>query len=137
MKLFNTRKIAKLALAALAFTAAHTGVASAQDYNDWSSISPWGLEMQDEYGDIHYVDPYAYDSQVDIYGNVYSDYTGQMDPGIGMYDLTPAWQDNSGYGGYDAGSSYSWSEYDSSAYTSTESDNWSSGGLYDTTWMFE
>ena len=89
MKTLKTLIIAAVSLAAAA------GIASAQDYMDWSSISPYGLEMQDQYGDIHYVDPYAYDSQVDIYGNVYSSYGYEMQPGIGMYDLTPAWQDNS------------------------------------------
>ncbi|MEM7766793.1 MAG: hypothetical protein AAF253_04815 [Pseudomonadota bacterium] len=137
MNPFNARTLAKLALAAFALTTAQAGTAAAQDYNDWSSISPYGLEMQDEYGNIHYVDPYAYDSQADIYGNVYSDYSGTMDPAIGMYDLTPAWQDNSYGGGYNTGSAYEWSEYDSSAYTSSESSNWAPGGLYDTSWMFE
>ncbi|MEM0986015.1 MAG: hypothetical protein AAGJ32_07195 [Pseudomonadota bacterium] len=128
MKRFNTNAIVKFAIAAVAFAAAGAGAASAQDYNDWSSISPWGLEMQDQYGDIHYVDPYAYDSQVDIYGNVYSDYNGEMDPSIGMYDLTPAWQDNS----YDTGSEYSWSEYDSSAYSTG-----SSSSTSDSSWIWE
>ena len=74
---------------AVALTIGTSGVASSQDYNDWSTISPWGLEMQDQYGDFHYVDPYAYDSQVDVYGNVYSDYSGSMTPSAGMYDLSP------------------------------------------------
>ncbi|MEO0467355.1 MAG: hypothetical protein AAF216_12505 [Pseudomonadota bacterium] len=101
------KTLAKIALAALALTTAVTGTAAAQDYNDWSTMSAWGLEMVDEYGNTHYVDPYAYDSQVDIYGNVYSDYSGQMDPSLGMYDLTPAWSDNSyGYGGTTESFSY-------------------------------
>lgn len=119
--------IAKLALAASAAAALTAGAANAQDYTDWSTMSAYGLEMVDQFGNIHYVDPYAYDSQVDIYGNVYSNYNYGMDPSIGMYDLTPSNQ----------GSAYEWSEYDSSAYTSSESGNWAKGGLYDTTWMFD
>ena len=119
--------IAKLALSASATAALLAGAASAQDYNDWSTISPYGVEMLDQFGYVHYVDPYAYDSQVDIYGNVYSNYNYSMDPSVGMYDLTPSNQ----------ATTNSWSEYDSSAYTSTESGNWAKGGLYDTTWMFD
>lgn len=119
--------ISKLALSATAAAAVIAGAASAQDYNDWSTISPYGLEMVDQFGNVHYVDPYAYDSQVDNYGNVYSNYNYSMDPSVGMYDLTPNTQ----------ASTNSWSEYDSSAYTSTESSNWAPGGLYDTTWMFD
>ncbi len=63
--------------------------ASAQYYGNWAegSISPWGMEMYDDYGNSHFVDPYAYDSQVDIYGNVYSNDYGYMDPQVGMNDL--------------------------------------------------
>ncbi|MEM9736778.1 MAG: hypothetical protein AAF908_09265 [Pseudomonadota bacterium] len=69
--------------------------AAAQDYNNWSTMTPYGLEMVDPYGTIYYVNPYAYDSQVDVYGNVYSDPYGTMAPSAGMYDLTP----NTGTGG--------------------------------------
>ena len=101
-------KFVRTLTAIAAATVCLTGIASAQDYNDWSSISPYGLEMQDQYGGIHYVDPYAYDSQVDVYGNVYSSYGYEMDPGLGMYDLTPAWQDNS----YSSGSSSTYGPYE-------------------------
>ncbi|WP_370336437.1 hypothetical protein [Parvularcula marina] len=121
------KTISKLALSAIAATTVIAGAASAQDYSDWSTISPYGLEMVDQFGNVHYVDPYAYDSQVDNYGNVYSNYNYSMDPSVGMYDLTPSNQ----------ASTNSWSEYNSSAYTSTESSNWAPGGLYDTTWMFD
>ncbi len=107
-------KLANLAAAVVLAATALTGAAAAQDYNDWSSISPYGLEMQDQFGDIHYVDPYAYDSQVDVYGNVYSSYSGELDPGIGLYDLTPAWQDNSSSWG--TPSTDSWSYLDSNPY---------------------
>ena len=65
------------------------GTAAAQDSGYWAegSISPWGMEMYDDYGNSHFVDPYAYDSQVDIYGNVYSNDYGYMDPQVGMNDL--------------------------------------------------
>ncbi|MEL6479212.1 MAG: hypothetical protein AAFR17_17930 [Pseudomonadota bacterium] len=69
--------------------AALSAPAQAQDYNNWSTISPYGLEMVDPYGNVYYVDPYAYDSQVDAYGNVTSSYGYDMSPGVGMYDLTP------------------------------------------------
>ncbi|MEO0465593.1 MAG: hypothetical protein AAF216_03545 [Pseudomonadota bacterium] len=90
----------KIALSALALVAATTATAaSAQDYLDWSSMAPGGLEMVDPYGNVYTVDPWASDSQVDAYGNVVSSYGYQMDESLGMYDLTPAWQDNSyGYG---------------------------------------
>ncbi len=108
-------KLATRLAAAIAFAAtALTGAAAAQDYNDWSSISPYGLEMQDQYGGIHYVDPYAYDSQVDVYGNVYSSYNYDLEPGIGLYDLTPAWQDNSG--GWGATTTDSFSYLDTNPY---------------------
>ncbi|MEQ9434216.1 hypothetical protein, partial [Hyphomonas sp.] len=60
-----------------------------QDSGYWAegSISPWGMEMYDDYGNSHFVDPYAYDSQADIYGNIYSSDSGYMDPQIGMSDL--------------------------------------------------
>ncbi|MEM9738558.1 MAG: hypothetical protein AAF829_01725 [Pseudomonadota bacterium] len=104
----------KIALAALALVTAATGTASAQDYNDWSTISPWGLEMVDQFGNTHYVDPWAHDSQVDAYGNVYSDYYGQMDNSVGMYDLTPSWTDDTSTGWASDSSSY----YDSAPYAS-------------------
>jgi len=103
---------------------------------DWSSMSSGGLEMVDQWGYFHTVDPWAYDSQVDFNGNVVSSYDYGMDPMIGYSDLTPAWQDN-GYSGYDTERAYSWSEYDSTAYTMKESDNWAPGGPYDTSWVFE
>ncbi|MEM8699356.1 MAG: hypothetical protein AAGF44_09305 [Pseudomonadota bacterium] len=82
----TTTLIAALAATAIGFTA-QTGMA--QDYNNWSTISPYGLEMVDPYGNVYHVDPYAYDSQVDAYGNVISSYGYDMSPGVGMYDLTP------------------------------------------------
>lgn len=118
--------LTKLAFSSIALALA-SGTAASQDYNDWSTMTSLGLEMQDEFGNIHYVDPFAYDSQVDLYGNVYSNDYYQMQPTPGMYDLTPSNQPTA----------YSWSEYDSTAYTMTESDNWAKGGLYDTSWMFE
>ncbi len=86
MKTLN--KIALIASLAIA-TLGLTNTASAQDSGYWAegSISPWGMEMYDQYGDSHFVDPYAYDSQVDYYGNVYSSDSGYMDPQIGMNDL--------------------------------------------------
>jgi hypothetical protein len=101
----------KIALAALALVAATVTTASAQDYQDWSSLSPYGLEMVDEFGNVHYVDPYAYDSQVDIYGNVTSSYGYEMDPSLGMSDLTPAWQDNTTWGTSDSSSYYDTNPY--------------------------
>ncbi|KCZ93430.1 hypothetical protein [Hyphomonas johnsonii] len=85
------KSFTKTAAAVIVALSAFAGAASAQDYGYWAegSISPWGMEMYDQYGDSHYVDPYAYDSQVDNYGNVYSSYSGEMDPSIGMYDLSP------------------------------------------------
>ena len=75
------------AIALVALTA--VGAASAQDSGYWAegSISAWGMEMYDQYGNSHFVDPYAYDSQVDLYGNVYSSDSGYFDPQIGMEDL--------------------------------------------------
>lgn len=84
----------KIALSALALVTAATGTASAQDYMDWSSMSSGGLEMVDQWGYVHTVDPWAYDSQVDFNGNVVSSYGYEMDPMIGYSALTPAWQDN-------------------------------------------
>ncbi len=84
MKLFaKTTAIALVALTSL------VGAASAQDSGYWAegSISPWGMEMFDEYGNSHFVNPYAYDSQADIYGNIYSSDSGYLDPQIGMSDL--------------------------------------------------
>ncbi|MEO0817867.1 MAG: hypothetical protein AAFX86_11265 [Pseudomonadota bacterium] len=85
----------KIALSALALVTAATGTAAAQDYMDWSSMSSGGLEMVDQWGYVHTVDPWAHDSQVDFYGNVVSSYGYEMDPMIGYSALTPAWQDNS------------------------------------------
>tara|TARA_R110000850_G_C9721228_1_gene442283 strand:+ start:298 stop:657 length:360 start_codon:yes stop_codon:yes gene_type:complete len=79
----------KSALIALVALTGALGTASAQDSGYWAegSISPWGMEMYDDYGNSHFVDPYAYDSQADIYGNIYSSDSGYMDPQIGMSDL--------------------------------------------------
>ena len=135
------KTLIKTAFAALAIVAATSGVASAQDNMNWSGIDPYGVPMVDQFGDIHYVDPHAHDSQVDIYGNVYSSYNGEMNPyNLGMSDLTHAYPDtsfNSGYYNTPSYSAPSFDEYSSSAWTSSESSNWSKGGLYDTTWMFE
>ncbi len=62
-------------------------------------IDPYGLQMQDQWGNTHYTDPYAYDSQVDMYGNVISSDYGQLDPSQDFYDLTPV--------PYDSGSGFS------------------------------
>ncbi|MEM9739532.1 MAG: hypothetical protein AAF829_06650 [Pseudomonadota bacterium] len=103
----------KIALSALALVAATTATtASAQDYMDWSSMAPGGLEMVDPYGNVYTVDPWASDSQVDAYGNVVSSYGYQMDDTLGMYDLTPAWQDNtSTWGSTDSSSYYNTNPY--------------------------
>jgi len=97
----------KLAFKALAISAAAAfaiaGAAAAQDYNNWGVIDNSGLQMEDQWGNTHYVDPYAYDSQVDIYGNVISSDYGQLDPSLDYYELTPVQPDTS-YGGYDYGS---------------------------------
>lgn len=131
----------KSAFTAIVIAAASSGMASAQDNLDWSGIDPYGVPMVDQYGDIYYVDPYADDSQVDVYGNVYSSYNGEMNPyNLGMSDLTHAYPDTSYSSSYYNTPSYSapsFNEYNSTAYTMTESSNWSKGGLYDTTWMFE
>ena len=135
------KTLIKTAFAALAVAAAATGTAAAQDSSNWAGIDPFGVPMVDQFGDIHYVDPYAYDSQVDMHGNVYSSYTGEMNPyNLGMSDLTHAYPDtsyNSGYYNTPSYSAPSFSEYDSTAYTMKESSNWAKGGLYDTTWMFD
>lgn len=130
----------KTAIAAIiAATAAAS--ATAQDSTNWNGIDAYGVPMVDQFGNIHYVDPHAYDSQVDIYGNVYSSYNGEMNPNnLGMYDLTHAYPDtsyNTGYYNTPSYSAPSFNEYDSTAYTMKESSNWAKGGLYDTTWMFE
>ncbi|MEM9170313.1 MAG: hypothetical protein AAGC56_11740 [Pseudomonadota bacterium] len=84
-------KALNILAAAVSLTVAATGAALAQDYNDWSTISPYGLEMVDPYGNIYYVDPYAADSQVDVYGNVISSYNTPLDaPAAGWYDLEPS-----------------------------------------------
>ncbi|MGI9326153.1 MAG: hypothetical protein ACR2PZ_13095 [Pseudomonadales bacterium] len=82
-----TTTLKTLALAAVLTCV--SGVAAAQDYNNWGVIDPYGLQMQDQWGGIHYTDPYAYDSQVDIYGNVITSDYGQLDPSLDYYDLTP------------------------------------------------
>lgn len=83
------KNVIKAALISITAFAGVVGTATAQDSSNWAegSISPWGMEMYDEYGNSHYVDPYAYDSQVDNDGNVYSSDYGYMDPQIGMNDL--------------------------------------------------
>ncbi len=80
--------------------------AIAQDYNNWGVIDPYGLQQVDQWGNIHYTDPYAYDSQVDIYGNVISSGSGMMDPSLDYYNLTPV-QSGGSYGGYSSGSTTS------------------------------
>lgn len=120
------KTLTKLALSSLALVLS-AGASAAQDYNDWSTMTSLGLEMQDELGNVYYVNPYAVDSQADIYGNVYSNEYHEMQPAIGMYDLMPSNQPTP----------YSWSEYDSTALTMNESDHWAKGGLYDTSWMYE
>ena len=102
--------IAKLAAAAVAISAL-AGVANAQDYNNWGEIDPWGLHMQDSLGNDYWVDPYAYDSQADIYGNVYSSYSGDLDNAF-MMDLTPVQPDS----------------YSSWGSTSTDTWNYSTSG---------
>ena len=82
------------------------GAAVAQDYNNWGVIDPYGLQQMDQYGNIHYTDPYAYDSQVDAYGNVISNGSGMMDSSPGYYELTPT-QPGGYYGGPSSGSTSS------------------------------
>lgn len=96
-------------IASAAVLACAATTAMAQDYNNWGVIDPYGMQMQDQWGNTHYVDPYAYDSQVDIYGNVISSYHGNLDSSLDYYDLQPVQPDwNSGYssgysGGYSSG----------------------------------
>ncbi len=88
------------------------GSAFAQDYNNWGVIDPYGLQMQDQWGNIHYTNPYAYDSQVDAYGNVIYSENGYLEPSLDYYELTPvqpSW--NSGSTGYDSGSSSTYVPY--------------------------
>ena len=121
------KTLIKTAVAAIIAVSAAAS-AAAQDYTNWNGIDPYGVPMVDQFGDIHYVDPYAYDSQVDAYGNVHSSYTGELEPnGIDMYDLTHAYPDTS-----TTADPYEWSEYDSSAYTSESSSSTSS-----TDWIWE
>ncbi len=100
------KTIASVAILACAATSSF-----AQDYNNWSNIDPYGMQMQDQWGNVHYVDPYAYDSQVDAYGNVISNYHGQLDSNLDYYDLQtvqPSWDSgySSGYSsGFSSGSS--------------------------------
>lgn len=82
------------------------GTAAAQDYNNWGVIDPYGLQQTDQWGNIHYTNPYAYDSQVDAYGNVISSDSGMMDPSLDYYDLTPV-QPSGYYGGSSSTSSSS------------------------------
>ena len=86
--------------------------AFAQDYNNWGVIDPFGLQMEDQWGNIHYADPYAYDSQVDAYGNVISSDYGYLEPSLDYFELTPvqpSW--NSGSSSYDSGSSSTYVPY--------------------------
>ena len=78
----------------------------AQDYNNWGVIDPYGLQMQDQWGNIHYTNPYAYDSQVDIHGNVVYSENGYLDQSLDYYELTPVQPSyNSGYDTGSTGSS--------------------------------
>jgi len=92
-------------LVSLVVLAMFASSASAADYNNWGVIDPYGLQQQDEWGNIYYTDPYAYDSQVDIYGNVISSDSGMLDPSLDYYDLTPVQPDT--YNGYSTGGSSS------------------------------
>ena len=79
-KTFTSLFVAATAFASLG------GVASAQE-NFWDGeIDPYGRVMYDQFGDVHYADPYATDSMVDIYGNVISTDNGQFDPYYGGGD---------------------------------------------------
>lgn len=53
------KNLIKLVAPALVALSAFGGTASAQDYLDWApgSISPWGMEMYDPYGNSVFVDP--------------------------------------------------------------------------------
>ena len=96
-------------IATSAFLTCAATSAFSQDYNNWGVIDPYGMQMQDQWGNLHYVDPYAYDSQVDMYGNVISSYHGQLDPSLDYSNLQPvqpSW--NGGYSsGYSSGFSSS------------------------------
>jgi hypothetical protein len=81
------KKIALTAALSIA-TLTSVGAASAQDYMGWVDIDPYGSLMYDQWGNEHRVDPFAYDTQVDIYGNQISSYNGTLDPGLSTYDLT-------------------------------------------------
>ncbi|KCZ93406.1 hypothetical protein [Hyphomonas johnsonii] len=104
------KAVIKTFAAASAALAILAGTAAAQDYNNWGEISPWGSTMVDEWGNEHYVDPYAYDSQVDMYGNVISSYNGELDPSLDYYDLTPVQPGYDYSGGYGSGGSTSSSD---------------------------
>ncbi len=99
-------KINLIAIITVAGLTLLTNAATAQDYNDWGVIDPYGLQQTDQWGNIHYTDPYAYDSQVDAYGNVISSDSGTMDSSQNYYDLTPV-QTGGSYGGYSSGSTSS------------------------------
>lgn len=104
------KNLIKLVAPALVALSAFGGTASAQDYLDWApgSISPWGMEMYDPYGNSVFVDPYAYDSQVDMYGNVISSYSGDLDPSLNYYDLSPT----NPYSTWDSGSTSTYVPYE-------------------------
>ena len=76
------KTLTSLLIAATAITTLG-GVASAQE-NFWDGeIDPYGRVMYDQFGDVHYTDPYATDSMVDMYGNVIHTDQGQFDPFYG------------------------------------------------------
>lgn len=83
--------------------------AIAQDYNNWGVIDPYGLQQMDQWGNIHYTNPYAYDSQVDAYGNVISSDGGMMDSSPDYYELTPV--QPSGYYGSSGSTSSTYVPY--------------------------
>ncbi len=106
----------KLTMKNIATAAALTlgaGLASANDFDNWGVIDPYGLQQVDQYGNIYYTDPYAYDSVVDAYGNVISNYNGTIEPASGYYDLTPVQPAGgySSYGSYGASSSSTYVPY--------------------------
>ena len=63
------------------------GVASAQESFFDGEIDPYGRVMYDQFGDVHYTDPYATDSMVDAYGNVIYREQGEFDPYYGNGDF--------------------------------------------------
>lgn len=104
------KSIMKKITAAAALTL-FANVSSAADYNNWGVIDPYGLQQVDQFGNIYYTDPYAYDSQVDIYGNVISSDYGTLAPSLDYYDLTPVQPYSSGYGSYGTSSTSTYVPY--------------------------